>query len=85
MVRELMIPQITSLQNPRIKQALRLRESRGRKLQQRTLVDGYRELSLAVAAGISVVDCYVTADCERLPEIRRQPGLAEHCIQVPLR
>jgi len=43
---------ITSLQNPRVKQALKLRESRRRKHDQLMLVEGGDELSLALDCGL---------------------------------
>lgn len=46
-----MHPLITSLQNPKVKQALTLEKSRERKKQQRFLLEGFREFQLALQAG----------------------------------
>ena len=43
-----MLPPITSLQNPRIKQAAKLRDRKGRVQQQRIVIDGVREIARAV-------------------------------------
>ena len=40
-------PIIRSLQNPKIKQLLRLKKARERKIQQLTLVEGFREMQRA--------------------------------------
>ena len=40
---------ITSLQNPRVKQVVRLRDRRDRDRESKFLIEGYRELSRAVA------------------------------------
>jgi RNA methyltransferase, TrmH family len=50
---------ITSAHNPRIKQAARLREKRGRQQQQRIIIDGRRELLQALAAAARVVEVFV--------------------------
>lgn len=50
---------ITSPQNPRLKKAVRLRGSRGRKQQSRIVIDGVRETALALSAGIDVIELYV--------------------------
>jgi TrmH family RNA methyltransferase len=54
---------ITSLQNPRVKDAIRLRSARHRHKQQRFLIDGARELARAIAAGVPLVESFV---CESL-------------------
>jgi RNA methyltransferase, TrmH family len=54
---------ITSVQNPRVKDAVRLRDRRHREKQGRIVIDGIRELGRAVAAGIRLVELYV---CEAL-------------------
>ena len=47
-----MATQITSLQNPRIKEMIRLRDGRHRRKQGRILIDGLREIDRAVQAGV---------------------------------
>jgi len=54
---------ITSPQNPRVKDAIRLRSARHRHKQQRFLIDGARELTRAIPAGISIDEAFV---CESL-------------------
>jgi len=54
---------ITSLQNPRVKEAVRLRDRRHREKQGRILIDGVRELSLALRAGVVLQEVFV---CESL-------------------
>lgn len=53
---------ITSLDNPRIKAALRLREGRHRRRQGRFLIDGLRETQRAMLAGVNLVEVYFCAD-----------------------
>ncbi|MEL7495999.1 MAG: TrmH family RNA methyltransferase [Planctomycetota bacterium] len=50
---------ITSLQNPRIKAAIRLHSSRGRKQQDRMIVFGQREISRAIVAGVNVESIFL--------------------------
>jgi RNA methyltransferase, TrmH family len=54
---------ITSSQNPRVKDAIRLRDRRHREKQQRILIDGVRELGRAVQSGVKLVEAFV---CEPL-------------------
>lgn len=56
---------ITSRHNPRVKQAVKLRERRQREQQGRFLIDGLRELSRAVATGIEFEEFfYCPALCD---------------------
>jgi TrmH family RNA methyltransferase len=50
---------ITSLHNPRVKDAAKLRDRRERQKQGRILIDGARELLLALQAGIELVEVFV--------------------------
>ena len=62
---------IRSLQNPRIKNAVRLRDRRHRSKQGKILIDGARELGRAIGAGVELLEIFV---CEQLcesPEARR--------------
>jgi RNA methyltransferase, TrmH family len=54
---------ITSSQNPRVKEAVRLRDRRHREKQGRTLIDGARELRRAIGADVTLVELFV---CESL-------------------
>jgi TrmH family RNA methyltransferase len=53
---------ITSLQNPRVKRAVRLRHRRGRDRQGRIIVDGVREISRALTAGVHILELFI---CDR--------------------
>ncbi len=50
---------ITSRQNPRIKDTVRLRDRRHREKQGRILIDGARELSRAIDAGVRLSEVFV--------------------------
>jgi len=54
---------ITSLQNARVKDAVRLRDRRHREKQQRIVIDGFRELTRAIRSGIAMLEVFV---CEPL-------------------
>src|SRR5580658_5968292 len=56
-------PTITSVQNPRVKDAARLRDRRHRERQGRFLVDGAREILRALQAGVKLEQLFV---CESL-------------------
>lgn len=58
-------PVITSVHNPRVNEALKLRDRRHRNQQQRFLIDGARELHRALAAGVELMEVFV---CESLCE-----------------
>lgn len=51
-------PLITSLQNTRVKNAAKLRDRRGREQQGRMLIEGIREVSRAVEAGVAIVELF---------------------------
>ncbi|MCI5052018.1 MAG: RNA methyltransferase [Simkaniaceae bacterium] len=55
--------QITSAQNPKVKELVRLRERRGRKKSGLFLIEGYRELLRATEAGVKFVQLF---SCEEL-------------------
>lgn len=64
--------EITSLQNPRIKAALRLRSARQRRKQGRFLIDGLREISRAIQSGIHLIEgffCPQEADSGQLQQV----------------
>ncbi|MEE8452643.1 MAG: RNA methyltransferase [Thermoguttaceae bacterium] len=54
---------ITSLQNARVKDAVRLRDRRHREKQQRIVIDGFRELTRAIGSGLPMLEVFV---CEPL-------------------
>lgn len=53
---------ITSLQNQRVKDACRLRDRRGRRDQQRIIIDGTREIDRALDAGCQLLELFVRQD-----------------------
>jgi TrmH family RNA methyltransferase len=70
---------ITSTTNPRVKALARLRRRRHRDERGLTLVEGYEELSLALAAGVEPVTVYHCPDLARpgeLDQARARPGFA---------
>ncbi len=54
--------QISSNHNPRVKAAARLRERSGRDDQGRIIIDGAREISRALAAGVQFVELFVFSE-----------------------
>jgi TrmH family RNA methyltransferase len=78
---------ITSIQNPRVKAASRLRERSGRDEQGRIIIDGVREIGQAMAAGIEVLEFYIFPELCRDAEHQRLLEAAEKTkaeqIEVP--
>jgi TrmH family RNA methyltransferase len=62
---------ITSVHNPRVKQAVRLRDHRQRRKEQLVLIDGVRELARAIAAGVAVHEVFVCSQLCASDEARR--------------
>ncbi|HTX64129.1 MAG TPA: RNA methyltransferase [Opitutaceae bacterium] len=52
------VERITSLQNPRVKELVKLRDRRARDAAGRFLIEGYREVTRALEAGIRPVELY---------------------------
>ncbi len=74
---------ITSLQNPRIKAAARLRDRRSRDKQQRIVIDGTREIARALAGGVTLVEVFVAPElCTARPSRELLAELAQR--RVPL-
>jgi RNA methyltransferase, TrmH family len=67
---------ITSRQNPRVKEAVRLRTGRERGRQGRFLIDGAREIQRAIASGVRCAEAFV---CEELCDSRESQN-AIHAI-----
>ncbi len=61
---------ITSRQNSRVKDAVRLRERRHRERRQRILIDGARELLRAVEAGVQLTEVFLCDSLCASPEAR---------------
>jgi RNA methyltransferase, TrmH family len=53
------MPIITSLQNPRVKDTIHLRNARHRQRQQRIIIDGVRELARAMSAGVNLIETFI--------------------------
>ncbi len=53
------LPCITSLQNQRVKDAIKLRTRKGRERQGRILIDGRREIQRAIDAGVAITEAFV--------------------------
>lgn len=62
---------IVSLQNPRVKNAVHLRDRRHREKQRRIVIDGARELRRAVEAGVRLVEVFVCRPLCRSEETHR--------------
>lgn len=68
-----MSPIIHSLQNPRIKQAIRLRDRRGRQQQSRIIIDGWRETCRALDGAVEPLELFV---CDALLDAQQRDQLA---------
>lgn len=73
------MPLITSPQNPRVKEAARLRDRRHRQKQGRILIDGAREISRAIRAGVRVLEAFVCEPLCTSDEARHLLGLLDKC------
>lgn len=72
-------PTITSLQNPRVKEAVKLRDRKGREQQGRILIEGVREIGRALEAGVDIPEafhcdplCSAAPAAELLAKLRQQ-------------
>ncbi len=70
---------IESLQNTRVKNAVRLNEARERAIQKRTLIEGYRPLLRAVENGYPLEEVYF---CPALFLGENEPALLERAAQA---
>ena len=76
---------ITSLTNPRVKAAVRLRDRREREATGRTIADGAREILRALDAGVRVETAFVARDLLRSPDalaVADRIGRRETTIEV---
>jgi TrmH family RNA methyltransferase len=71
-------PPITSLTNPRVKAAVRLRDRREREVTGLTIVDGAREILRALDAGVRVETAFVAEDLLRTPDARAVAARLRH-------
>ncbi len=69
-----MPPTIQSMQNPRIKQAVKLREGRARRKSAEFLIDGATEILRAVEHGWRVTTIFVEDAVELSPELEKAVG-----------
>lgn len=65
---------ITSLQNPKVKQLVKLKDRRARDETGLFLIEGYRELKRASDAGVKIEDCYT---CPELFLGENEPALIQ--------
>jgi TrmH family RNA methyltransferase len=70
---------INSRQNPRVKDAVRLRDAQHRQRERRILIDGQRELARAIAAGVRMVEVFVCEELCKGPDAQRLLGLLPGC------
>jgi RNA methyltransferase, TrmH family len=68
--------EITSVQNPNVKEVVRLRERRHREKTDRFLIEGYRELLRAVDAGWEIESLFI---CPDLFLGTNEPNLIQRC------
>ena len=61
--------EITSPQNPRIKEVIRLRDRRGRRRQERFIIDGIRELRRAIDSEFEILEVFYDEAMIRDPKI----------------
>lgn len=66
---------ITSLQNPHVKAAVRLRERKHREKQGQILIDGARELRRAIDAGLALIEVFVCPTLCRSREARQMAAI----------
>lgn len=59
---QVIITELTSAQNPRLKNAARLRTRRGRNKQRRIIVDGLREIYMAIQSGLEIAEVFLCVD-----------------------
>ena len=71
---------VTSSQNNRIKRAAKLRERRGRRQQQRTIVDGLRETGQAVASSWPIDELFCRRSSFNSAEVQSIGDAARHHV-----
>ncbi|OHB70323.1 MAG: hypothetical protein A2V70_18290 [Planctomycetes bacterium RBG_13_63_9] len=70
---------ITSRQNPRVKNAVALRDRRHREKQGRILIDGARELTRAICGGVNLQEVFVCEPWATGDDARRVLGMLGMC------
>lgn len=82
---------ITSLQNPRVKEAVKLRDRKGREEQGRILIEGIREIGRAMEAGVEITEAFVCESlCSEEPaakllaKVKRQKDISLLSVNEPV-
>ena len=70
---------ITSVTNPKVKHLVKLRSRRDRDIAGSFIIEGYRELSRALAAGITIDEIY---SCDELYLGENEPSLVDDVIST---
>jgi TrmH family RNA methyltransferase len=78
-------PVITSLQNPLIRHAVKLRDNRFRQREQVVIVDGTREIERALNAGLTIKTLFVPCESPEGSGSFEDAALAERCEQAVVR
>ena len=77
---------ISSTRNPRVTQAIRLRDRRGREQQGRIIIDGEREIRLAIAGGVQLIELFfcraISPSAELDSLLRKTAGGGADTIEV---
>jgi TrmH family RNA methyltransferase len=79
---------ISSADNRQLKEAIRLRESRFRRRQQRMIIDGWKEVARARRSGVTLLQCFVCDEQIQQPEFSQQleqitAGTEATCYSMP--
>jgi len=74
--------EITSLQNQRVKDAAKLRDARERRKQKRFIIDGAREISRAIDAGIELIEAFI---CKPMCDTAESRELLNRLEKLPVR
>lgn len=81
---------ITSLQNPRIKETVKLRDRKHREHRGQMVIDGAREIRRALACGVAIVEAFVCEPLCRSAESRhtltalQEAGVPEIAVSEPV-
>lgn len=75
---------LTSLKNDRVRDAIRLQTSRGRKQQQRIIIFGWREVERAARSGVDIVSVFLLPEWIARPTIEKIQALFSEklCLTV---
>lgn len=76
------MPTISSIHNPRVKNAVRLRDSRQRQKQQLIIVEGVRETQRAIAGGVDLLEFFVCQELCASPQAQALLNQVPAAVQV---